>query len=170
MTFMEMRNERFHILLCCGDGAILNSCAKYSGGMAANLLTLFLHSVIFCKSTIPFCSSHCPPIKYLLESFLNQMSFSRALAVFFFFLKSRVTFPTKECSSTRHPCTRESQSCPDPFNPEYNNRMLHYSSSSTPTPSARSQGRTAWHMTTMRTIVRQDCHSNPVILMSDSHR
>ena len=24
---------------------------------------------------------------------------------FFFFLKSKVLYPTKECSSTRHPCT-----------------------------------------------------------------
>jgi hypothetical protein len=25
--------------------------------------------------------------------------------IFFFFLKSQVLYPTKECSSTRHPCT-----------------------------------------------------------------
>ena len=58
----------------------------------------------------------------------------------FFFLRSRVICPTKECSSTGHPCIRESQSYPDPFNSEYNNRMLHYSPSSTPLPSIAMEG------------------------------
>ena len=62
-------NERLRTLPCCGDGAILNACAKYSGRLAANLLTLCLHNVILCKSMIPFCSSRCLPTKSLLESF-----------------------------------------------------------------------------------------------------
>ena len=51
--------------------------------------------------------------------------------------------------------------------------MLHYSPSSTPTPSARSQGRAAWHMTTMRFDSTSDScvyhylaciiHANPTI-------
>ena len=75
-------------LLCCGDGVILHACAKYSSRLAANLLTLCLHSVILCKSMIPFCSSHCLPIKSrLFESFINQMSFLRARAVWYFVKK-----------------------------------------------------------------------------------
>ena len=53
------------------------------------------------------------------------------------FLRSRVLYPTKECFSTGHPCIREYQSYPDPFNPEYNNRMVLSSPSSTPTPLVR---------------------------------
>ena len=39
---------------------------------------------------------------------------------FFFFLKSQLLYPTKECSATGQLCIRELLSYSDPFNSEYN--------------------------------------------------
>ena len=48
-------------------------------------------------------------LKEFVVAYDNKTHFVRGFFFFFFFfLKSRVIFPTKECSSTRHPCTRES--------------------------------------------------------------
>ena len=87
-----------------------------------------------------------------------------------FFLKPRVLYSTKECSSTGHPCIREFKLHPDPFNPEYNNRMLLSSPSSTPTPLVATEGRRHGTWPQCVSLCVKIATSNPVILMFDSHR
>ena len=88
----------------------------------------------------------------------NRSSFSSRD---FFFLKTQLLYPTKNAPPLDSFVSGSCCHIQTHLILNTTSRMLPSTSSVPPTPSAVTEVWASWHMTTMRIIVRQDCHAGP---------